>query len=80
MLQRIEDLNRAMWGDKVTLATTAHALGGIGIGMLLKRKTVESAMPLAYGLIAISLLAHLYALLTMRALPQMTRQRSTMSV
>lgn len=80
MLQRIENLNQAVWGDKVTLATTAHFLGGLGLGMVMKRTTVEGARPLAYGLIAISLLAHLYALLTMSSLPQATRERTRMSV
>jgi|SwirhisoilCB2_FD_contig_51_8778642_length_1266_multi_3_in_0_out_0_2 hypothetical protein len=80
MLQRIEDLNRAAWGDKVTLATTAHFLGGLGIGLLVNRRTAEGAKPLGYVLVAISMLAHLYASLTMPNVSRTMRERSQMSV
>jgi len=69
MLQRIEELNRAVWGDKVTLATTAHALSGLGIGLLVNCATAERAKPLAYALLAVSTLAHLYAFLMMPSAP-----------
>ena len=80
MLQRIEELNRAVWGDKVTLATTAHAVGGLGIGLLINRATAARAKPLAFALIALSLAAHLYAFLTMSAVPWTARERTTMSI
>lgn len=69
MFQRLEEMNRMVWGDKVTLATTAHALGGMGIGLLINRATAERLKPLAYTLIAFSTLAHLYAFLTMPTVP-----------
>lgn len=59
---RIEDLNRRVWGDKITLATSSHVLGGVGLGLLLGR--VEGRRSLAYALLASSLAAHLYAWLT----------------
>jgi len=80
MLQRIEEYNRAVWEDKVFLATTAHALGGLGIGLLVNRETAERAKPLAYALIAFSMVAHLYALLTMPSVPSRAGAGTTISV
>lgn len=64
MIARLEEFNRRVWGDKVTLATTAHALGGIGLGLLIGR--AERLRSVAYLLIACAWLAHAYAFLTMR--------------
>ncbi len=62
MLTQFEDLNRRVWGDKVTLATTAHAAGGLGLGLLLCRTSRNRG--LAYALLGFSALAHVYALAT----------------
>jgi hypothetical protein len=75
MMQRIEELNRGVWGDKVALSTIAHALGGLGIGLLIDRERAERAKPLAYAFIAFSLLAHLYAFATMTSVPVAVRDR-----
>jgi hypothetical protein len=64
MIDCIEHMNRDVWGDKVTLATTAHLLGGLGIGLLIDRKLADRYRMAAFGLVAFSVLAHLYALLT----------------
>lgn len=64
MLQTIEELNRRVWGDKVTLATTAHLVGGVGLGLLATCSMAEKARPLAFTLIGLSVLAHLYAIAT----------------
>jgi|GEM_PF-4239063 len=80
MLQRLLEFNQAVWGDKVLLATTAHALGGFGIGLLVNRRTAERAKPLAYALIGVSMAAHLYAFLTMPAVSGTTRERTLICV
>lgn len=64
MFARLEELNRRVWGDKVALATTAHALGGFGLGLLIGR--AERFRFVAYLTIAFAWLAHIYAFLTMR--------------
>jgi len=68
MFQRLEELDQRVWGDKVILATTAHALGGIGVGLLVNCAVARRAQPLAYALLGLSALAHLYAFLTARPL------------
>ena len=62
MLGQVDALNRRVWGDKITLATLTHALGGVGLGLLLSR--AEDRRTLAYALLAVSSAAHLYAWLT----------------
>lgn len=66
MFQRLEELDQRVWGDKITLATTAHLLGGIGIGLLVNCAAARQARPIAYALLGLSTLAHLYAFLTAR--------------
>lgn len=65
-IQEIEQLNRRLWGGRVTLAVAAHALGGVGLGLLASRRTARQARPLARAMVAFYIVAHLYALLTMR--------------
>ena len=67
-LEQLEELNRRFWGDKITLATTAHALGGLGLGLALCPSRRNRT--LAYALLAFSYLAHVYAFLTMRPAPR----------
>ena len=64
LMSPFEELNRRVWGDQITLATTAHVVGGIGIGLLAFPMVRERARPLGYALLGISLLMHLYAFLT----------------
>ena len=64
MLKRVEDVNQLLWGDKVTLATTAHTVGGLGLGLLIGG--AERYRFVGYLLLAFALLAHAYAFLTMR--------------
>lgn len=59
---QLEDLNRRVWGDKITLATMNHALGGVGVGLLIARE--KRRRPLAIGFVTFSLAAHVYAWLT----------------
>ncbi|UQA58561.1 hypothetical protein [Polyangium aurulentum] len=65
-LQGFEELNRRVWGDKVVLGLTAHTLGGIGVGLLSAKRASKMQRRVGFGLIAISTLAHIYALMTMR--------------
>ena len=64
MLKRMEDVSHRLWGDKVALATTAHAVGGLGLGLLIGG--AERYRFVGYLLLAFASLAHAYALLTMR--------------
>lgn len=65
MTSQLEALNERIWGDKVTLATTNHALGGIGAGLLMAG--TRRWRPLAWGLVAFSLGAHVYAWLNRKS-------------
>lgn len=64
LMSPIEEANRRVWEGQITLATTAHTLGGIGIGLLAFPKVRERAQPIAYALLIVSFLMHLYAFLT----------------
>lgn len=57
-----EVLNNRIWGSKIALATTNHALGGIGVGLLLGG--ARERRPMAYTLVGFALAAHVYAWLT----------------
>ncbi|HEX5414212.1 MAG TPA: hypothetical protein VFZ25_01010 [Chloroflexota bacterium] len=74
MFQRFGELACLMWGDKITLATTAHFLGGLGVGLLVSRSTARRLKALAYAGVGFALLAHLYALLSMPSVPAETRE------
>ncbi|MBI4497463.1 MAG: hypothetical protein HY689_06160 [Chloroflexi bacterium] len=73
-LASLEELNRRVWGDKIVLATTAHTLGGIGLGLLLTQP--ERYRGLATALLGFSSLAHLYAIWTMRPAGQAATKTS----
>ncbi|MDI1484179.1 hypothetical protein [Polyangium sp. y55x31] len=62
----LEELSRRVWGDKIPLALAAHALGGIGLGMLTCKGTDARHRRVAYALVGFSMLAHVYAFTTMR--------------
>lgn len=68
ILTQLEDLSRRMWGDTVSLATTAHGLGGLGLGLLLRPTGRNRG--LAYALLGFSALAHVYALATAQPIAQ----------
>jgi hypothetical protein len=57
MLGQVDALNRRVWGDKLTLATLTHALGGLGLGLLLGR--ADDRRSLASMLLAVSAVAQL---------------------
>lgn len=65
MLEKIERLNEGVWANKVTLATTAHALGGVGFGLLLYPEVKDHARTIGFALLGVSLAAHAYAFATM---------------
>lgn len=62
----IERTNRRLWEGRITLAVAAHALGGLGLGLLASRGTARKARTLAGGMVGFYLVAHLIALLTLR--------------
>lgn len=74
MFQSIRNLSCMMWGDKIALATTAHFLGGLGVGLLVNRSTAERLKPLAYAAVGFAWLAHVYAFLTMPAVQTTARK------
>ena len=64
LMSPIEEANRRVWEGQITLATTAHLLGGVGIGLLAFPKVRDRAQPIAYALMSVSFLMHLYAFVT----------------
>ena len=80
MFEQIEAMNQCWWGHKVSLATTAHTVGGIGLGLLLypiltsttrtifgemvRPSEMDRVRTVAYGLLGLSALAHVYAFFT----------------
>lgn len=62
----MEDTNRRVWGDKITLATFAHSLGGLGLGLLGYKMISDRSRPtVGYVLVGLSALLHGYAMFTM---------------
>ncbi len=76
----LEELNRRVWGDKITLATTAHAAGGLGLGLLLCPGRTGWSRSVAYALLGFSLFAHLYALLAMWPAARLERAETRRAV
>ncbi|MBI4492077.1 MAG: hypothetical protein HY690_04720 [Chloroflexi bacterium] len=71
MLTQIEAAYRQtagfMWEDKPLQREVAHALGGVGLGLLVYPGVARQARPLGYALLGLSALMHLYAFWTMAA-------------
>ncbi len=96
MLRSLETLSRAMWGNKLVLATSAHFVGGIGLGLLLYPRLApenrgplagllqpgesERARTIADVLIGLSALAHLYAFVTQTEARPVAPAAETMAV
>lgn len=64
MLDELEKWDRQIWEKHSrVLEDVTHSIGGVGVGLMVYSSVARWARPLGYGLVAISLLFHLYALL-----------------
>jgi hypothetical protein len=65
MMERIETRNRAVWEGHTRLFEDAtHVIGGVGLGFLLCSSAGDRARWFGFGLLAMSVLLHVYAYVT----------------
>ena len=70
MIEKVENAERSLWeGHTHVLEDATHMLGGVGLGLLLYSRLPREARNIGFALVGVSLLMHLYALMTARSRP-----------